>query len=147
MFGTVTVKWVILGFPLSLPSVSFWQSAMDAARLSAAKSSPMMETINMVKNGFALYNLINHKKENYVTIVLYVCVFSVCSILMFRYWKSLFHDSVSCSRVEWAWVPRYVTFMNSLVACPSLQLHLFRFSQVSSSLLVNFFLFFIGWLC
>lgn len=26
-----------------------WQSAMDAARLSAAKSSPMMETINMVR--------------------------------------------------------------------------------------------------
>lgn len=25
------------------------QSAMDAARLSAAKSSPMMETVNMVR--------------------------------------------------------------------------------------------------
>lgn len=29
-----------------------WQSAMDAARLSAAKSSPMMETINMVRHHY-----------------------------------------------------------------------------------------------
>ena len=33
--------------PLSLCSL-FLQNAMDAARLSAAKSSPMMETVNMV---------------------------------------------------------------------------------------------------